>query len=148
MARLLVWGAGVMNVMAALAFMGVLLLRSMAAAGNPPGFDDAARTGRELGLGFLVALAAVLVSPSVIALRWQRAPPTSQRSVVAVAWLVLGALVYVVLGLVAAVRQQRAVPTVAILVLLVIPNLFALIAAWSWRPWARQPGRPLRWTPR
>jgi hypothetical protein len=148
MARLL-WGAVVMNVMAALVFGGALLLRSMAAAGNPPGFDDAARTGLELAVGFTLALAAALLSPPVIALRLQRAPPASQRSVGAVMGLVLGALEWVVLCLLVMVfaARERRTEAVLVLVLLVVPNLIALMAAWIWRPWARQPGKPLRWTP-
>jgi hypothetical protein len=147
MARLLVWGAAVMNVLAALAFVGVLLLRSMAAADNPPGFDDAARSGSELGLGLLLACILVVLSPPVFALRWRLSPPASQRSVGAVTGLALGPL-YVVGGLVAAVSTQPALNAVAILVLLVIPNLFALMAAWNWRPWARQEGRSPWWPPR
>jgi hypothetical protein len=140
MARILVWGAAAMDALAALAFAGVLLARSMAAAGNPPGFDDAARPGLELALGLPTALVAVLLSPPVIALRWQRAPPASRPIVGEVAGLALGALMYVFSGLVAtmyAVTERRTDYARFVLVFLVVPNLLAVIPAWRSRPWAR-----------
>jgi len=109
------------------------------------------------------ATLAILTAPAVLALRWQRAPPASRRSVGAVTLLALATLVNVALGLgwivavvfavlkpgaFAVLGQTEALGSlVEPIVFVLAPNVFALMAAWSWRPWARRAGKPLRWTP-
>jgi hypothetical protein len=153
MARKLLWCVVLMNAVAAVLCVGVAVLSLAGSIGGGGEYDEYGFLNPYLAAGSTaVAVAsAVLSGPAVLALRWQRAPPASRRSGGAVALLVLAALVNVVLGLgwmvLAVVSRGMALELVDALVVVLGPNVFALVAAWSWRPWARQPGKPLRWTP-